>query len=141
MFFIINEENNNVYYMSVAAAPTGKAGYYNLLDRAWDLNYSTTTQQFSCYMQAYDFITDELNHAHPTKNQVWVMSKMSIVETNMFNNVVNITRYMCMPKITIVPGKLPTVDDDIDYLTPGEALKAHKQGKVVDWKKVANKKG
>ena len=30
-----------------------------------------------------------------------------------------------------------TTTDDIDYSKPGEALKAHKAGKKVDWKKVA----
>ena len=45
--------------------------------------------------------------------------------------------YVAKNKTNVTPSLVVT--DDIDYLIPGEALKAHKAGKKVDWKKLAEK--
>ena len=136
MFIIKAKKNtgdNVEYYMMYSVGATALS---DLLQRSWQLSMSVSSHRFLAYKDAENLIIQIYTNANPVPTW-WMGYDMYICEIDSSDNIINETKFL---SFTRTPNTNKQ-DDDIDYTKPGEALKAHKQGKVVDWKKVANKKG
>ena len=137
--FIIKSNNNTSgmpsYFMSKDIDLT------DLLSKKWCVIITNDVQDFSTFSDAEVFITSMMFGQTP---QWWTVFDFYICEIDISLNIINEVKYSKNTAVNNVTNQAtPTtaVDNDIDYTKPGEALKAHKQGKVVDWKKVAENRG
>ena len=135
MFIIVVKSTNNIYnYMSTYVE--NNINY--ALFRRWHLTINANTQMYAQFQDSENFITTTVSNAFYLHNTLMTLYfDFDICEIDSSNNIINETRYFYQPMVSFPQP----VDNDIDYDTPGEALKAHKQGKVVDWERKANKKG
>ena len=104
---------------------------------------------FPTYQAAEDFITKS-KLVDPMLLNLWlVLYDVYICELDNNGDIIKETKYSSSTLAITNQQSTPTLsngtagtdtDDGIDYDTPGEALKAYKRGKAVDWKRLAEKK-
>ena len=102
-----------------------------LFNVEWSPVIDHNTQKCQTLPEAINFL--HIIHGNPFFPAIWLIFDIYICELDTNNNIIARTKYSPYNSITNI------IDDTIDYLTPGEALKAHKAGKKVDWKKLAEK--
>ena len=127
------------YYMSSIVNTS------DLFLRDWNIIIIIETQRYASIQDAETFLNfimvtifNTLPQAHTSW---WTGFDISICEIDNAYNIISEVAYT--PFVMIGGGNVgvgyDSVDDGIDYDTPGEALKAYKRGKVVDWKRKAGK--
>ena len=104
-----------------------------LFNVEWSPVIDHNTQKCQTLPEAINFL--HIIHGNPFFPAIWLIFDIYICELDTNNNIIARTKYSPYNSITNI------IDDTIDYLTPGEALKAHKAGKKVDWKRLAEKRG
>jgi len=116
----------------------------SLLCYNWGSSINQDTYKSPYFQDLEYFIRTSIYMASTSTRISWLAHDFYICEIDSSNNIINETTIIQQSAIAqqqTQPTNTQTPADDIDYTKPGEALKAHKQGKVVDWKKVAENRG
>jgi len=137
--FVIQYKNatpHNAWYMKIVNSVA-------VLGRSWSCDFMDgDVHKFLTEYEAEQFILLNATTSHT------YIHTISICEIDFTaGRIINTTDIIvngvfvnsAVPIATSTTTQTVANDDDIDYDIPGEALKAHKQGKKVDWKRLAEK--
>ena len=124
-------------------------GIPTIFDRLFNVFYTVgNIQRFQTFNDARRFHLQNIYAGHDQAIlKTFDAYDVYICELDASNKLVNETLsgtgtyIQANPQQVVTQHQTQNTNDGIDYLTPGEALKAHKRGKKVDWKRLAEKRG